>query len=741
MKFKNKAGIFYLPLVALLGLMAISSPADPVPACDAPPSGMVDWWPAEGNAADIIGNGIGTVYPGTGYTNGVVGQAFSFDGITGCVMNTNTPALTNIQNNFSFEFWAYPQKGFNLLPEGETDASGTNAANGTSEQSYAIFPDWGGDAGPAGIGISVGTNGISVLGHAANYLPSLLSYPVAITGWVHVAVVFTNEQPTLYLNGVNVRTGVVSSRTYVYPSKNLGNSYMPFFNFQSYGPYQGFLDEVSIYNRALTATEIQAIYAAGAAGKCFTGTPPTITVPPAALTTNLNATALFGLTVTGTQPLYYQWSADGTNITGATNATLTLSEVQPADAGDYTVVVENLYGSVTNSNAALTVLQPPVIIVQPVGESVLLSNSVSFNVVATGSGLHYQWELNGSKISNATATNFTLASALVKNAGNYQVVVTNSSGSVTSSNVVLTVIHPAVATPVVDFGFLVSASISNGGAGYTNVPSVTIVGGGGTGAQAVAVVSNGVVIAINFLNAGNGDYTNQPTIFIEPPVIPQPMLGLGPVTIISFSGLTNGGQYQFQKLAAWYWTNQAPLLSIPTNGTITTYTQILAGTLNGTNYRLAITPLPVQAFATAVTKFGFFVDATSLKGGSGYATAPAVKIVGGGGAGATAVAEVSTNEVVTGIMVVDAGSGYTNLPTIQIAPPPASVLTAVATNGLGLSVSNAVSYENYQIQFAPAIDAAWQNWTGGAFTPTNATSVQYIFDSALTDFYRLVYVP
>jgi hypothetical protein len=135
------------------------------------------------------------------------------------------------------------------------------------------------------------------------------------------------------------------------------------------------------------------------------------------------------------------------------------------------------------------------------------------------------------------------------------------------------------------------------------------------------------------------------------------------------------------------------------------------------------------------------VDATSLKGGSGYATAPAVKIVGGGGAGATAVAEVSTNEVVTGIMVVDAGSGYTNLPTIQIAPPPASVLTAVATNGLGLSVSNAVSYENYQIQFAPAIDAAWQNWTGGAFTPTNATSVQYIFDSALTDFYRLVYVP
>jgi subtilisin-like proprotein convertase family protein len=239
----------------------------------APPvlSGSFAWWPAEGNANEIIGGTTGVVKPGTTYSTGVIGQAFSFDGVNGCVMNTNTPSMTNIQNTFTMAFWAYPKKGFSIQPEG--------GGFGNSGQNYAIFPDWGGasSSGPAGVGVSVGTNGISVVEHCNNYMPSSLSYTNPMNGWVHVAVVYLNKQPTLYVNGVNVRTGVTSSETFVYPSKDFGGSYgnaFGNFQFKPYGPYKGLLDEVKIYNRALSATEIQAIYNAGIAGGNSTSSSP-----------------------------------------------------------------------------------------------------------------------------------------------------------------------------------------------------------------------------------------------------------------------------------------------------------------------------------------------------------------------------------------------------------------------------------------------------------------------------------
>jgi hypothetical protein len=316
---------------------------------------------------DSIGGTTGTVYPGTTYANGIVGQAFSFDGVTGCVMNTNTPSLTNIQNTFTIEFWAYPQKGFTPLQEG----GGPN--NGTSGQSYAVFPDWGGinSSGPAGVGVSVGTNGISVIEYCNNYMPSSLSYTNSINGWVHVAVVYSNKQPTLYVNGIEVRTGVTSLETFVYPSKDFGNSYgnaFGIYQFDTYGPYKGLLDEVSIYNRALSASEIAAIYNAGSGGKCPPPpTPPTIVTQPASQTNIVETTASFSVTAGGTQPLSYQWSFNTTNIIGATNATLTLANVQLTNAGNYSVTITNLYGSTNSATVVLTVNPQPSCTASPSG--------------------------------------------------------------------------------------------------------------------------------------------------------------------------------------------------------------------------------------------------------------------------------------------------------------------------------------------------------------------------------------
>lgn len=80
-------------------------------------------------------------------------------------------------------------------------------------------------------------------------------------------------------------------------------------------------------------------------------------------------------------------------------------------------------------------------------------------------------------------------------------------------------VHQATATAQLDNGFLVNILISDGGYGYTNVPNVTIVGGGGHGATALASISNEVVISISPDNAGKG-YTSMPTIVIDPPPYP-----------------------------------------------------------------------------------------------------------------------------------------------------------------------------------------------------------------------------
>jgi hypothetical protein len=85
------------------------------------------------------------------------------------------------------------------------------------------------------------------------------------------------------------------------------------------------------------------------------GGPPAITTQPANQTVSAGGAATFTVVAGGTTPLSYQWSFYGTNLSGATNTTLTLTNVQASQAGNYAVLVTNVYGSVLSSNAMLTV--------------------------------------------------------------------------------------------------------------------------------------------------------------------------------------------------------------------------------------------------------------------------------------------------------------------------------------------------------------------------------------------------
>ena len=148
--------------------------------------------------------------------------------------------------------------------------------------------------------------------------------------------------------------------------------------------YSGLLDEISLYNRALTSNEVAAIYQAGSGGKCFAPTGPASSTQPTNQTVVVGQTAEFSVSASGTAPLSYQWWFGSNAIGGQTNWTLVLNNVQLTNAGTYAVVVSNLVGSVLSSNAMLTVLVPVMIIAQPTNEAAYVGSAASFVVAASG---------------------------------------------------------------------------------------------------------------------------------------------------------------------------------------------------------------------------------------------------------------------------------------------------------------------------------------------------------------------
>ena len=115
------------------------------------------------------------------------------------------------------------------------------------------------------------------------------------------------------------------------------------------GNFIGAIDEVSVYNRSLFASEIQSIYNAGNSGKCLSSAPPVIDSQPTNQTALPGAVATFSVIGAGSFPLSYIWRFNGTILSQATNSTLSLNNVQSINAGNYSVIITNAYGSVTST--------------------------------------------------------------------------------------------------------------------------------------------------------------------------------------------------------------------------------------------------------------------------------------------------------------------------------------------------------------------------------------------------------
>ena len=297
-------------------------------------------------------------------------------------------------------------------------------------------------------------------------------------------------------------------------------------------PAWGVLQAISDATGTLLLSQTQAPSAAGCYINGFQLVPypaPTIAAQPPALMTSASGSNAV-ISVTGsdnysTNNLTYQWLRAGTNIAdgptgsgstyaGATSNVLIISNVQSADATNYSVIVSNPGGSVTSSLSTLAVIPsiiPPLINAQPVGQSVGESSPIVLTVAANGSSpLGYQWQMSTDGINytniGSNSSTFSIASASITNSGLYQVVVTNGGGTVTSTpvTVLVTAVAPAFVSLPASVGSLVG-----GTTGFTaNVSGTAPIGfqwyKDGT---MIAGATNTTLIVTNVQSSSTGGYS------------------------------------------------------------------------------------------------------------------------------------------------------------------------------------------------------------------------------------------
>ncbi len=182
---------------------------------------------------------------------------------------------------------------------------------------------------------------------------------------------------------------------------------------------------------------------------------PLLMSHPNSRTNDAGTEAMFGCLVGGAEPLSLQWRKDGVplndgeHITGANTPQLTMRNVLGGDAGGYTLLVSNAAGSVASAVSSLKVIDP-FIIEQPVNHQASLGETVAFTVAVEGTIPNYQWRkdgallVDGGRIAGAATATLSVAGLVQADEGNYDVMISNRYGSVTSAAAELTVRLPVV---------------------------------------------------------------------------------------------------------------------------------------------------------------------------------------------------------------------------------------------------------------------------------------------------------
>lgn len=315
-----------------------------------PPVGLVDWWPGEGDSSDWAGTNNGTLVGGVSFVPGKVGQAFNFDGGTSFVQLPSNlfpfPFSGTGNVPFSFELWFRTTSPGVILGQ-QVTIPFQNPLN------YV----------PA---IYIGTDDELRVEMFWNGSPD----PITTTNTVcdgnfhHLAVVYDGTNQTLFLD-----SALAGSKPWTESGYATGYNYQFGTGYASGWPggnggwfsFNGLIDDLRLYNRALSSNEVAGLYASGSAGISRSAT---ICNQPQSQIVVAGRTATFAASASGAPTLSYQWLLNGTNLTdssrisGSGSNTLTVAGTQFADAGTYQLTVTNTLGSSTSAPVVLIVFAP-----------------------------------------------------------------------------------------------------------------------------------------------------------------------------------------------------------------------------------------------------------------------------------------------------------------------------------------------------------------------------------------------
>lgn len=221
-------------------------------ACCPLPANALLWWPGGNNANDIISGYNGTLFNGVSYASGKVGQGFSFDGVAGYA-EFGGSAGNFYYNDFTIEFWM------------ETSATNPEVLLGKRPVcGYASFWD-----------ILVNQSGVIQAelcqdNTGLNYELITGQHVVNDGAFHHVAMVRQDVNFLVYVDGALEGATNTTAAVLLYNGARTLAGRSPCTGSYGFQYYQGLLDDLTIYYRALSQAEIQGVYNAGASGKCLT---------------------------------------------------------------------------------------------------------------------------------------------------------------------------------------------------------------------------------------------------------------------------------------------------------------------------------------------------------------------------------------------------------------------------------------------------------------------------------------
>jgi hypothetical protein len=395
-------------LFTLLALFSFSLFAQTVPNY-VPTNGLVGWWPFNGNANDESGNGNnGNVTSATLTSDrfGIPNHAFNFDGLDDEINLGVNPSfgVTSIQR-ITVSIWFQSVNN----SEGMLFSKYTNLS--PSNSSY--FVQYG-----------TSSNGkLTISGNGSNSVVSN-NLGLAPQNWIHGTFIFKNNKAAIYING-NFIDSI---------SLNMNNSVpnVPFLVGRVSGSFPGYfngvIDDIGIWNRALNSNEIQNL---------FYSCTDTIATQPTNINAVLGNNATF---TTGTSAISatYQWQgqsggsfvnlSNSGQFSGVTTGTLTVSNITGANNGlEFRCIVDHGNCVDTSDVALLTACFD--VTNQPFDRYVVAGTSTNFGLTTNDpSNCTYQWQTNAGfgyqNLSNAGqysgTTSSTLAVANVSSANNNQ---------------------------------------------------------------------------------------------------------------------------------------------------------------------------------------------------------------------------------------------------------------------------------------------------------------------------------